>query len=69
MAELKACQDEMEVLISEKLQVEIRQQYQKQGWTCHNSLPSFLNDNVYNREWIIIVLFLFLRFKLAVNVL
>ena len=67
MAELKAHQDEMEAMICEKMQAEIRQQYEEQGWTCQNSVPSFLNENVFNCESIIILIFLFLRLKMPIH--
>ena len=50
MVKLKARQDEIEASICDKLQAEIREHYKEQGWTCHNSLPSWLNDNVDNGE-------------------
>ncbi|KAF3455217.1 hypothetical protein FNV43_RR05665 [Rhamnella rubrinervis] len=50
MEELKAHQDGMEASIFEKLRAEMRQHYEEAGWTTSNSLPSFMNDNVYNRK-------------------
>ena len=56
ISELKACQDDMEASICDKMRAEIRQHYEAQGWTCGNSGPSFMNENVFNGESIIILI-------------
>ncbi|KAF3448100.1 hypothetical protein FNV43_RR08810 [Rhamnella rubrinervis] len=50
IAELKACQDGMEASIYEKLQADMRQHFEGQGWSISSSLPSFMNDIESNRE-------------------
>ena len=59
MAELKACWDEMEASICDKLRAEMREHYKEQGWTCNSSLPPWFNDNVDNGEWKNISVFFF----------